>query len=472
MSIEKTEVFRDSIQLVDKKGHRNWIFPRKPNGKLYNYRSWFSWALLIVLFTLPYLKFNGHPLFLLNVLGRKFILFGIPFWPQDLPLFALLMITFVMFIIVFTVMFGRLFCGWACPQTIFMEMVFRKIEYWIEGDYKEQIKLKNAPYTFNKIAKKGLKNILFFGISFAIANTFLAYLIGSDELIKLVKEGPLQNTGTLVALFIFTTVFYIVFAYVREIVCVVICPYGRLQGLMLDQNSIVVAYDEVRGEPRGFKKKDATEPHGDCVDCHRCVQVCPTGIDIRNGTQLECINCTACIDECDDVMTKIHKPTGLIRYASKNEIATGKRTPFTARSMGYTAILVVLTALLSYLLLVRNDFDVTLLRTPGMTFLKMENDTIANMYNFDVINKTFDKQDITIKVVSPKGATISMVNGSSIEHMNLAADEMIKTSCMIKLPQSAISSNNSEIQLEITGNEDRINFQTNFVAPVYKKSAN
>lgn len=462
------EGFRDSIQLVDKKGHRNWIFPRKPKGKLYNYRSWFSWGLLIVLFSLPYFKYKGYPLFLLNILERKFIIFGIPFWPQDMPLFALLMITFVVFIIVFTVLFGRLFCGWACPQTIFMEMVFRKIEYWIEGDYKDQIKLNNAPWSAQKVFKKGAKHAVFFLISFAIANTFLAYLISADEVMKLIHEGPMLNKGTFVALVLFTGVFYAVFAFVREIVCVVVCPYGRLQGLMLDQNSIVVAYDTVRGEPRGFKKKQTTAPIGDCIDCHRCVQVCPTGIDIRNGTQLECINCTACIDECDDVMTKTNRPTGLIRYASKNEILSGKRNPFTVRSMAYTGLLFLLTGLLSYFMLTRKDIHVTLLRTPGMTFMKTDSMHIANLYNFDVINKTFDAQDVSIRVISPAYATLALVNGSDANQMKLLPDDIIKHTCMISLPKDKIETNNSELILEVRSNEEVITLHTNFVGPVYK----
>jgi cytochrome c oxidase accessory protein FixG len=461
--------FRDSIQLVDKKGHRNWIFPRRPKGKFYNYRSWFSWGLLIVLFALPYIKYKGYPFFLLNILERKFIIFGIPFWPQDLPLFALLMITFVVFIIVFTVLFGRLFCGWACPQTIFMEMVFRKIEYWIEGDYKDQIKLNNAPWSVAKAIKKVAKHSVFFLISFAIANTFLAYLISADEVLKLIHEGPMLNKGTFVALIIFTGVFYTVFAFVREIVCVVVCPYGRLQGLMLDQNSIVVAYDNVRGEPRGFKKKQVdAAPLGDCIDCHRCVQVCPTGIDIRNGTQLECINCTACIDECDDVMTKIHKPTGLIRYASKNEIVNGKRNPFTIRSMAYAALLFLLSGLLTYFMLTRKDIHVTLLRTPGMTFMKTDSLHIANLYNFDVINKTFDAQSISIRVVSPAHATLALVNGTDANNMQLMPDDIIKHTCMIILPKDKIVSNNSKLVLEIKSNDETITLNTNFVGPVYK----
>ncbi|MCC7532320.1 MAG: 4Fe-4S binding protein, partial [Bacteroidia bacterium] len=255
-TVAKDEKFRDSISLVDKKsGARKWIFPKKPSGSLYTGRTWFSIFLMVLLFAGPFLKWNGHPLLLLNILERKFIIFGIPFWPQDLPLFALLMLTFIVFIILFTVIFGRVWCGWACPQTIFMEMLFRKIEYWIEGDFKEQKKLKDMPWNKEKIIKKGSKHFLFFLLAVLIANTFLSYLIGVDEVAKLIQDGPLMHWGKFTSLIIFSGVFYYVFANLREIVCIVICPYGRLQGLMLDKNSIVVAYDFMRGEPRGFRKK-------------------------------------------------------------------------------------------------------------------------------------------------------------------------------------------------------------------------
>jgi cytochrome c oxidase accessory protein FixG len=462
------EQYRDSISLVDKKtGNRNWIYPKKPKGPLYTGRTWFSILLIALLFIGPYLKLNGHPLLLLNILERKFIIFGIPFWPQDLPLFALLMLTFVVFIIVFTVMFGRVWCGWVCPQTIFMEMLFRKIEYAIEGDYKEQKKLADSPWNTNKIIRKGVKHILFFAISFAIANTFLAYLISADELFKLVSDGPAAHIGTFIVLVIFTIVFYLVFSKIREIACIVICPYGRLQGLMLDKNSIVVAYDFVRGEPRGFRKKSAENNLGDCVDCHRCVQVCPTGIDIRNGTQLECVNCTACIDECDDVMEKIHKPKGLIRYASMEEITTGRKRRITLRSGAYSVVLLILASVLTYLLITRSDVEATILRTPGMTFQKQANSMITNMYNFEVINKTFKEQQVEIKVAEPAGASLRMVDGTDAQHITLGEDGLVKGTFFIEIPANMIKQNNLKAKLEIYTNGKLVdNISTNFVGPV------
>ncbi len=464
---ENSQAYRDSISLVDQKtGDRAWVYPKKPKGNLYTGRTWFSVFLMALMFSGPFIKLNEHPILLLNILQRKFIILGMAFWPQDLPLFALLMLTFVVFIMVFTVLFGRLWCGWACPQTIFMEMLFRKIEYFIEGDYKQQLKLDDAPWNTSKIFKKTIKHILFYILSVAIANTFLAYLIGVDEVKKLVTDGPSEHIGQFVALVIFSTVFYFVFSKFREIVCIVICPYGRLQGLMLDKNSIVVAYDFVRGEPRGIHKKDVENNLGDCVDCKRCVHVCPTGIDIRNGTQLECVNCTACIDECNDVMTHINKPKGLIRYASQEQISNGSSKRITYRSGAYIAILTILVSLLSYLIITRKDVTTDVLRTPGMLYQQQDNDRVSNMYNFEVVNKTFNTQHIEVKMKNPQEAELKMVDRESPK-MELDENALVKGSFFIIIPKNKIKKNNSEVIIEVYSNGKLMNqITTNFVGPV------
>ncbi|MFZ9661460.1 MAG: cytochrome c oxidase accessory protein CcoG [Chitinophagaceae bacterium] len=315
------QTFRDSVATIDQKGKRKYIQPKKPSGALYDKRSIASIIYLLIFFSLPFIKIEGEPFFMINILQRKFVLFGQIFGPQDFFIFALGMLTFMVFIILFTVVFGRVFCGWACPQTIFMEMVFRKIEYFIDGDSHKQKQLREMPWNAEKIGKRTLKVIIFYALSFLIANFFMAYLIGMDEVKRYIHEGIPNHFGTFATLIGFSAVFFFVYYWFREQVCIVVCPYGRLQGVLLDKNSIVVAYDYVRGEPRGKVSKDTIEIKGDCVDCAACVRVCPTGIDIRNGTQLECVNCTACIDACDSIMKSVEKPTGLIRYASENNIA-------------------------------------------------------------------------------------------------------------------------------------------------------
>ena len=420
METPKNEKFRDSIGTINEEGKRAWVYPKKPDGKFYNYRSWVSYGLLLFLFAAPFVKINGNQFLLFNFLDRRFNIFSAPFWPQDFHLFVLSMIIGVIFVTLFTVAFGRIFCGWICPQTIFMEMVFRKIEYWIEGDRGKQIRLDKQPWNTEKIRKKSLKWLIFFIISFCIANVFLAYLIGSDELLNYITEGPFKHTGTLVSLLIFTIIFYFVFAWFREQVCIIACPYGRLQGVLLDSKSIVVAYDYKRGEKETgrakFNKKEnrALTGKGDCIDCFQCVQVCPTGIDIRNGTQLECVNCTACIDACDHIMENVNLPKGLIRYASENNIAQKEKFRFTGRLVAYTVVLTILIGVFIGMLFLRNDVEATILRLPGQLYERQENNIISNVFTYKIINKTTTEiEDVHLKLLSHNGE-ISLVGNQII----------------------------------------------------------
>ncbi|MEQ9229940.1 MAG: cytochrome c oxidase accessory protein CcoG, partial [Cyclobacteriaceae bacterium] len=377
------ETFRDHLSTVDKEGKRVWVYPKKPKGRFTNYRSLVSYTLLVVLLSGPFIKIQGQPLLLLDILERRFIIFGQVFWPQDFFLFVIGMITAVVFITLFTVVFGRIFCGWICPQTIFMEGVFRKIEYWIEGDYMAQKKLDKQPWNREKVIKKSVKQLLFLAVSTVIMHTFLAYLVGVDKTWEVIQVGPEENVGWFIAMIVMTGLFYGVFSKLREQVCTTICPYGRLQGVLLDRQSIVVAYDHERGESRSKFRKDedrAAVGKGDCIDCNQCVFVCPTGIDIRNGTQLECVNCTACIDACDSIMDKIGKPRGLVRYASEQNITDKKPFVFTGRMKAYTTVLVLLLGVFAALLIIRSDFDTTILRAPGMLYQEREDGMITNLY--------------------------------------------------------------------------------------------
>ncbi len=460
--ITSDESFRDSVSTISKEGKRNWIYPKKPKGTLHNKRILVTIILLVMLFSGPFWKWDGHAMFLFNVLERKFIVFGIPFWPQDFFLFVLAMLTFFVFIILFTVVFGRVWCGWACPQTIFLEMVFRKIEYAIEGDYTRQKALDSSPWTAEKIRKKTLKHFVFFLISFLIANTFLAYIIGVESLGLLVTEGPGNHLGGFFSLIVFTGVFYGVFARFREQVCIVVCPYGRLQGVLLDRNSVVIAYDYNRGEQRGKIRKSVERTEGDCIDCHQCVNVCPTGIDIRNGTQLECVNCTACVDACDDVMDKVGFKRGLIRFASENSIASKMKFKVTTRIIGYSTILVLLLSTLVTLLALRTDVESTIFRTPGQLFQEQDNGRVSNLYNIQVVNKTFKDLPLEIKVKSPTGE-IKYI-GAPIKQVN--HDSMVEGVFFIILPKSELHKVKTEVRLSIlSGGKEIDEIKTNFLGP-------
>lgn len=402
------ESFRDSITTINEDGERAFIYPTKPFGKYYDLRTYFTWFYLIVFFAVPFIKYNGEPLFLFNVTEKKFILFGSIFWAQDFFIFGLGMLIFIVFIALFTVVFGRLFCGWACPQTIFMEMIFRKIEYWIEGDANYQKALKKAPWNTDKIKKRVLKFLAFYSISFVIVLTLLSYVISIDHVYAILKNTN-ENLGSFIGIILFTTVFFFVYWWFREQVCLIVCPYGRMQGVLLDKNSVVVAYDYVRGEDRHHFKKNEVRTGGDCIDCNLCVKVCPTGIDIRNGTQLECISCTACIDACDHMMESVGLEKGLIRYDSENGIKDKVKLTFTTRMKAYTAVLLVLIGVETVLLTTRSDYDATILRAKGMLYQEQPNDQLSNLFTIKLVNKTREALPVELKVENFKDYKIQLI---------------------------------------------------------------
>ncbi|MEQ8882805.1 MAG: cytochrome c oxidase accessory protein CcoG, partial [Cyclobacteriaceae bacterium] len=403
---EAEEGFRDRISTVDEEGKRVWIYPKKPKGKLTNYRGLTAFLLLLFLIGSPFIKVDGQPFLLFNIFERKFIIFGQVFWPQDFFLAVVAMITSLVIIVLFTVVFGRIFCGWICPQTIFMEWVFRRVEYWIEGDYMAQKVLNKKPWNSGKILKKTSKQIIFLLISALIMHTFMAYIVGVEKTWELVQAGPGVEPIGFLSMVLLTGAFYGVFGFMREQVCTTICPYGRLQGVLLDRQSIVVAYDHVRGEPKGnFRKNEnrADAGKGDCIDCKQCVYVCPTGIDIRHGTQLECVNCTACIDACNSIMDKVDLPRGLIRYASEQNIADKLPFRFTGKMKAYTTVLVFLIGFLVTLMVMRSDFETTILRTPGMMYQTRDDGSITNLYQIKIVNKTNASHDVSFKLLNPEG---------------------------------------------------------------------
>lgn len=405
------------------------------------------------------MRLNGKPLFLLDILNRNIILAGVHFGPQDIHLLLLSALSFIVFVILFTVIFGRVWCGWACPQTIFMEMVFRKIEYVIEGDWMQQRALDKAPLSLQKFIKKFTKHCIFWAVSFLIANTFLAYLIGTDALFKIVSEPVQNHIGGFSTIVIFTTLFYFVFSKLRELACIVVCPYGRLQGVLLDKDSMVVAYDFVRGEPRGKLNKTGERHLGDCIDCKQCVFVCPTGIDIRNGTQLECVNCTACADACDHIMDKIEKPRGLIRFASFNQISNKTKFRFTPRVIGYTTVLIALLSLTGFLMLNQNKVEVTILRVSGSLYQTDLNGNVSNVYNFEVVNKSGEEIPFTIE--SSKG----IVNIAGAKQV-APAQGSYKGSLLLSIPEQDLVKMSTDIEFSIKSKQEVLEVvKTRFLGP-------
>ncbi len=456
------EAFRDSIATIDKEGKRSWIYPTKPAGKYYNWRSYVSYAYLLVFMIIPFIKIDGEPLFLFNVPEKKFILFGAIFWPQDFFIFMLGMLIFIVFIALFTVVFGRLFCGWACPQTVLMEMVFRKIEYWIEGDANHQRALKNAPWNADKIKKRSLKFILFFGLSFIVANFLLSYIIGMDKILDIITEPVSQHLGGFIGILIFSTIFFFLFWWFREQACLIVCPYGRLQGVLLDKNSVVVAYDYVRGEERHKFKKNEVRTGGDCIDCGLCVKVCPTGIDIRNGTQLECVNCTACIDVCDHMMESVGLEKGLIRYDSENGIKNKVKLAFTNRMKAYTVVLLVLIGVEVTLLVTRSDYDATILRAKGMLYQEQPDNQISNLYTIKLVNKTRHDMPVELKVENFP-SQVKLVGKEIV----LKAEGITESTFFIYLDKKNVISRKTKLKIGVYSNGKKIKtVKTNFLGPI------
>lgn len=454
--------FRDSIATINNEGKRAYVYPTKPSGKYYNLRTYFTWFYLVLFFSIPLIKYHGEPLFLFNVVDKKFILFGSIFWAQDFFIFGLGMLIFIVFVALFTVVFGRLFCGWACPQTIFMEMMFRKIEYWIEGDANYQKALKKAPWNADKIKKRLLKFISFYTLSFIISITLMSYIISADSVFDILKNTN-QNIGSFIGIILFTTVFFFIYWWFREQVCLIVCPYGRMQGVLLDKNSIVVAYDYVRGEDRHHFKKNEVRTGGDCIDCNLCVKVCPTGIDIRNGTQLECISCTACIDACDNMMDNVGLPKGLIRYDSENGIKDKIKLTFTTRMKAYTLVLAVLIGIEVVLLTTRSDYDATILRAKGMLYQERPNNQLSNLFTIKLVNKTRKELPVELKVENFKNYNLQLVG----KKITVNPEGVTNGEFFIYLNKTDLTERKVKLKIGVYSNGKKIKtINTYFLGPV------
>lgn len=446
--VVEAETFRDSVGTMDTTGKRKWVYPRKPKGKYTNYRLLVSIILLIIYFSIPFLKINGNPVLLINIIERQFYILGQPFYPQDFFILALGAITSLVFIILFTVAFGRIFCGWICPQTIFLEMIFRKIEYAIEGDRNKQIRLDNQAWDSEKIWKRSLKWFTFLLISLIITHIMFMYIVGYEEVFNIMQQGPFEKPTNFLVMVLFTAAFYFVFAWFREQVCTMVCPYGRLQGVLIDKETINVFYDYKRGENRSKWKKGEDRRaagKGDCIDCKQCVVVCPTGIDIRDGLQMECVNCTACIDACDEVMVKVGLPTGLIRYASEREIEEQTKFKFTTRMKAYTVVLAILTGFLGFLLYNRGEMEAKFLKQPGSSFF-IRDGKITNTYNYTFLNKSNETKTVIIKIIEPKDGEITSSAGNRII---LKRDAMIKGTVNVSFPESQIKLSKQNLTLGV-----------------------
>lgn len=403
------------LTTLEKDGSRHWMKPRLAHGFFLRCRRITAYVLIGLFTLLPFWRIHGKQALLLDVANREFTFFGFTFYPTDTLLLAIFGVGLLVAIFLLTSLFGRIWCGWACPQTVYMEFVFRPLERLFEGTAGRGGKARKELTPGRWIAKYAV----YFAICFYLANTFLAYFVGTDVLLRWVRMSPLSNPVPF--LIVATVTFFMMFnfCFFREQLCILACPYGRFQSVLLDQNSLIIAYDRNRGEPRGKLRKKADTDSGlpvigDCVDCHKCVTVCPTGIDIRDGLQMECINCTQCIDACNEVMKKIGRAPGLIRYSSQAEIETGKRKLIRPRVILYPVFLLILVSAFIAVLLTKQEFTATLVRGPGNQFLVEAPSTIRNQLRVRLLNRTDEVRHYTIRAITPNVAIDGEVTGIEV----------------------------------------------------------
>lgn len=441
--------FRDRPINIDASGKRKWVYARQPRGKWYTRRTLVGWMVLLFLVTAPFIRIKGLPFMKFDIPQGEFYLFGSLLYTQDTYLLAIIMAIAVVSVVLFTVAFGRLFCGWLCPQTIFLEIVYRRIEYLFMGNYRKG-KLKEI----GKFKRLGM-HLSFMLISVVFTNVFLMWFIGPEGLARLIQEPVQENLKGFSIMLGISAFYYWIYSNFREQVCTMICPYGRMQGVLLDSQSISVIYDYKRGEPRGAKNV------GDCIDCSSCLAVCPTGIDIRNGTQLECIHCTACIDECNSVMKRIQKPYNLIRYDSVKGIETGKRSVFTTRTLAYAGVLFVLFIFLAFTVSRRTSLDVSLLRMPGSLYQQPDEQTVMNLYNLKLINKSENARTVEVLLLSPEG--IVEVAGKPLL---IESRGHVEAVLMVKINKATITGKNTDLRIGFFDNQELLETTSiNFIGP-------
>jgi cytochrome c oxidase accessory protein FixG len=402
----------DRLASIDEQGHHVALNPASVRGRWRSRRDWFYVGLIIVFLVLPWTKFAGHQTILLDIPNRRFAFFGLTFWAHDVPLMFFVFGILTVGLTFVTLVAGRVWCGWACPQTVFIDRIYRRIEEWIEGGHVQRMHLNSAPMSWKKFRKKALKWFLFWFVSTNIAHSFTAYFVGAERLLDMSLAAPWENLTPFLFVTILTGILLFDFGWFREQFCIIMCPYGRFQSVIMDRDSLAVLYDEGRGEPRkGIEP--AGQAHGDCVNCYKCVAVCPTGIDIRRGVQMECIACTACIDACDEIMRNVGTPEGLIRYSTENAIAGGRRRLRRPGVLVYGIVLVAMFVGLGVSVARRDPLDVKLIRaieTPYTTNTRDDGSLeVVNHYRMHIKNQGFDTLTVAIETRGENAGRMALV---------------------------------------------------------------
>jgi cytochrome c oxidase accessory protein FixG len=414
-------VIEEPASSLRKDGSRNWVHPADVKGRWTRLRRIGFVVLMSIYVVLPWIEINGHPAVFLDIGDRQFYLFGLTFNAQDAWLAFFLLTGIGFTLIVVTALLGRIWCGYACPQTVFLEGVFRRIERWIEGPRTVRLRRNAAKMSWDKFWRKALKHAVFVVVSAFLAHVFLSYFTSLSELFVMVRHAPTEHLEPFLWVSGITLALYLDFAFFREQLCLVVCPYGRLQSVLTDRGSAIVGYDKARGEPRGKATKAAVET-GDCVDCKRCVVVCPTGIDIRNGLQLDCIGCAACIDACDEVMTKLGRAEGLVRYDSLDGLEHKPTRFFRPRLALYAALGVVGIGVASLAVSSRQSFEANLMRQRGAPFMLID-EGVRNAFEVHLVNKSSEPTLYELRPLEPAGADIA-ISDREVQLESLASEHV------------------------------------------------
>lgn len=458
------ELHPERLATTDEKGNRIYLYVADVAGFFRRQRVRLQAVLMAIFLVFPWLKINGKQALLLDLGKRHFEIFGLSLRAHNAPLLFLVFATLGFALFFVTAVWGRLWCGWACPQTVFVDGVFRRIERWVEGSHLERRKLDAAPMSAKKFFKRSLKWTLFVAASLIITHSFLAYFVGTQKLSEMVTSSPNENWGTFLFMVAATAVILFDFAWFREQFCTIVCPYGRFQSVLMDDHSMIVAYDKKRGEPRATSENKAKyaangEKLGDCVNCYRCVQVCPAGVDIRRGLQLECIACTACIDACDDIMTKLKKPKGLIRYDSQKGMAGEKRKFWRPRVAVYLAGMLLASSSLAALVATMKPVEIMVLRakdTPYTVDTSTATPVVLNHYRLEVSNQSDNAQEISFEAKDfPELQLISAQNLSIVK-----PQEFARMDVFVRFPKTFLSNGKADVVLIVHQKDLSTNTET------------
>lgn len=451
MSKNLLDLPEDSLASLDQQGYRTYLYPAQVRGFFNRYRNIVQAFLMLIFLVLPWVKIGGHQAVLLDLPNRRFAMFGLTFFAHDAPLFFFVLAALALTLTFVTAVWGRIWCGWACPQTVFIESIFRRIERWIEGNHLAQRRLDKAPLNWTKLWKKSLKWSLFIGATLIITHSFLAYFVGIDRLFVMVRQPPSENWASFLVMGVTSLGVLFDFGWFREQFCIIACPYGRFQSVLMDEKTINILYDETRGEPRRNQVPEGDE-QGDCVSCYRCVQVCPTGVDIRRGVQMECIACTACIDACDEIMDKVEKPRGLIRYASEAELASKPHQIVRPRILVYLALIVVMISALAITTSQRNPIQITLLRAKEAPYRlsKFEDgsDALINHFKFHIGNQTGTQAKVSWEL-SKKWTDMGIRFISPMNEALVAKGETNRSHFFVGFPPQLLDGKNGALNIQV-----------------------